>query len=129
MSWTVNGNVLTGGNQPLQDSSWPEIQQARNIEHYPIGATAAGGTVLTRVSKVSLGAEGAKPLMLHFWCDETTRDILVALDDLAFSIIDPWSRTVSVHCKDVQAEIISNAAPAWDQLGARFHVWLHLIGR
>lgn len=134
MTWTVNGNVLPSGDEPLADSRWPEVQEGRNVEHNPIGATAADATIITRAGKYSLGADGAEPMVLHFWCTKATRDLLVALDDLEFDIIDAWSRTVSVHCKKVVVARISSAPPAWSQhpagsAGERFHVWLHLLGR
>ena len=134
MSWTIDGNVLPSGDEPLADSSWPEVQQGSNIEQNPIGATGADATIITRIGKLSLGADGAKPMVLHFWCTLATRNILVALDDQDFSITDAWARTVSVHCKSVEAERISSAPPAWSQhpaasAGERFHVWLRLLGR
>ena len=134
MSGRVNGTVLPSGDEPLPDSAWPEVQEGRYVEHNPIALTTSDATINTRLGKFSLGADGADPMMLHFWCTKTTRDQLVALDNLAFSVIDAWARTVSVYCKKVRAARISSAPPAWSQhpaggAGERFHVWLHLLGR
>jgi len=134
MSWTVNGVTHPSGDEPLADSQWPEVQQDRYVEHNPLALTGAPSTIHTFLGEYSLGADGAEPMMLHFWCTKTTRDQLAALKRTTFTIVDAWARSVSVYAKNVRIHRISSAAPAWSQhpaggAGERFHVWLHLLGR